>query len=62
MTNLKKAKSENKINEFMNKNKHLMGDKKRFAKLVSSICKNQKEVQKTSSQDSSVNCGDTQTP
>ena len=60
--NLKQAKKEGKLNEFIDKNKHLKGDKKRFTNLVTSICKNPKEAQETSLLDSSESCNDTQTP
>lgn len=60
--NLKQARNENKIEEFIAERKHIKGDKKAFDKAFSSIVGKSKSTQETSSQDSSENCTDTQTP
>jgi len=60
--NLKQARNENKIEEFIAEREHIKGDKKAFDKALNSIAGKSKSIQETSSQDSCENCSDTQTP
>ena len=59
--NLKQARKNNKLDEFIENNKSLKGDGKQFKKLLSSICQSKKATQETSAQDSAENYTDIQT-
>lgn len=60
--NLKQAREENRLDEFISEREYLKVDKKAFDKALKSIVGKPKSTQETSSQDSSENCNDTQTP
>jgi len=60
--NLKQARENNKLDEFIAEREHLKGNKKAFDKALNSIVGKSKSTQETSSQDSSENCNDIQIP
>lgn len=50
--NLKQARNEDKIEEFIQERESLSGDKNLFDKVINSISEKSKSTQKTSAQDS----------
>ena len=63
MTNLKQAKKEGKLADFIKEHeKDSCGDEDAFNAVIDSTCGKSKSTQETSSQDSSERSSDTQTP
>lgn len=60
--NLKQAKEQGKLDQFIDDHKSIKGDGIKLEKLINSACKTSSKAQETSRQDSSENCNDTQTP
>ena len=60
--NLKQAKEQGKLDQFINEHKHIKCDGSKFEKLLNLVCQKSLKGQETSSQDFSENCTDIQTP
>jgi hypothetical protein len=51
--NLKQAKEEGKLDQFIKEQKHIKGDGAKFEKLINSVCKKSSKTQEASPQGSS---------